>query len=678
MSEYVLTPNLGLYKPAVDADEDHWGDHLNLNADKLDSVLSTTSSGLFLPLAGGQMKGALLLNATAPVDASEAAPKRYVDALRSYADTTFLKLSGGTMTGSLHLKPGTPPAADEAVPKSYVDAAITAGTGNYVLKTGDTMTGDLNIVASYASVILKKSAAGAGYANQLVGYTGGNARWNLQVGDSTAESGSDLGSDFAIHRYNDAGAYIDTPFTIARATGRVNITRDGLTVFGHDRMTLDAGTGHAIIRYNNNLHQWWAGNDPADSGNWNVYDQNAERTVLKCQTDGNVYAPLGFYSGYIESYGYIVSRNNTIVRHGNNPTLTVHNTQGYAGGMMCEAGGRLTFGFTGGAGENLDWQMFFDRGGYAQFRYTVNFPNIYVSDRVNTYQSMNRSGIFRVADNDAYYMERSSSDGHWRWVDNWGTKFTVYNYGDIRAEGTAFAAGHHFCWGNHYANGQWDCYFGGSGHKYTQYQGGGWYWDWDNSNGNLWWNTASGWGLLLQNDRVCQFPSTVYIQGQLVGNSNNIGMRYDSGSYSNGHNVLFGYNNVYSGAGTASFNNGGAVVWFANASDARLKTNIAPADFDCLGTARRIPLHQYDWVDVPDCWGLKKARRKLKLRKDPRRRIGVVAQEVIKVFPEGVVAGDNFETHLGRIWSLDHNNMIALLIGAVQQLSERIEELEAA
>jgi hypothetical protein len=40
MSEYALTPRLGLYKPTIDADDDLWGDHLNANADKLDSRVS--------------------------------------------------------------------------------------------------------------------------------------------------------------------------------------------------------------------------------------------------------------------------------------------------------------------------------------------------------------------------------------------------------------------------------------------------------------------------------------------------------------------------------------------------------------------------------------------------------------------------------------------------------------
>lgn len=53
--------------------------------------------------------------------------------------------------------------------------------------------------------------------------TAGSSRWAVTV-DSTSESGSNVGSDFSIDRYNDAGTYIDTPFEIKRDTGMADIT----------------------------------------------------------------------------------------------------------------------------------------------------------------------------------------------------------------------------------------------------------------------------------------------------------------------------------------------------------------------------------------------------------------------------------------------------------------------
>jgi hypothetical protein len=49
--------------------------------------------------------------------------------------------------------------------------------------------------------------------------TGDEFRWAIVKG-STAESGSNAGSDFAINRYDDDGNYLGTSIAISRATGR--------------------------------------------------------------------------------------------------------------------------------------------------------------------------------------------------------------------------------------------------------------------------------------------------------------------------------------------------------------------------------------------------------------------------------------------------------------------------
>ena len=51
-------------------------------------------------------------------------------------------------------------------------------------------------------------------------YTNGSLRWG-QGANATAEAGADAGSDWAINRYSDAGAYLSTPFFIPRATGHI-------------------------------------------------------------------------------------------------------------------------------------------------------------------------------------------------------------------------------------------------------------------------------------------------------------------------------------------------------------------------------------------------------------------------------------------------------------------------
>lgn len=53
----------------------------------------------------------------------------------------------------------------------------------------------------------------------VTGWTGGSQRWHVVLGNSLSESGGNVGSDFTIGRYNDAGAQIDNPISIARSTG---------------------------------------------------------------------------------------------------------------------------------------------------------------------------------------------------------------------------------------------------------------------------------------------------------------------------------------------------------------------------------------------------------------------------------------------------------------------------
>jgi hypothetical protein len=88
----------------------------------------------YLPLAGGQMTGALLL-AGMPTTAAEAANRGYVDTqignlpppndfTKLEADTLYLSLGGGSITGHLFLLAGNPVDPRQAVTRSYVDAEI--------------------------------------------------------------------------------------------------------------------------------------------------------------------------------------------------------------------------------------------------------------------------------------------------------------------------------------------------------------------------------------------------------------------------------------------------------------------------------------------------------------------------------------------------------------------------
>lgn len=81
-----------------------------------------------------------------------------------------------------------------------------------------------SITLSNAAPVLFISKTASGQDTALLGQTGGLSRWLINLGNATAESGANAGSNFAINRYSDAGSFIDTTFTIVRSTGAATFT----------------------------------------------------------------------------------------------------------------------------------------------------------------------------------------------------------------------------------------------------------------------------------------------------------------------------------------------------------------------------------------------------------------------------------------------------------------------
>jgi hypothetical protein len=129
-------------------------------------------------------------------------------------------------------------------------ADVTAtgfGAGSFVPVTGyATVTGPLTFTPAAgrdAYIVLNKSASGP--ADYILGQTAGLARWQVTLGDTAPESGSNTGSNFAISATADDGVTsLGAWLSIARATGVVTITSllgagSGGTI---NNFTLDAGT----------------------------------------------------------------------------------------------------------------------------------------------------------------------------------------------------------------------------------------------------------------------------------------------------------------------------------------------------------------------------------------------------------------------------------------------------
>ncbi|MET0167523.1 MAG: tail fiber domain-containing protein [Vicinamibacterales bacterium] len=94
---------------------------------------------------------------------------------------------------------------------------VNTPAGAFVPVTGGTMTGDLTIRnAAWPALWIDTVGAAAGASIYLT--RDNKQRWVIRS-ESDAETGSNAGSTFKIYRCNDAGAALDSPLTINRATG---------------------------------------------------------------------------------------------------------------------------------------------------------------------------------------------------------------------------------------------------------------------------------------------------------------------------------------------------------------------------------------------------------------------------------------------------------------------------
>lgn len=87
---------------------------------------------------------------------------------------------------------------------------VMTSTGNPSLIIGANTTTTPELILNGASANRKR----------IRFMTAGFDRWNIRQGN-TAESGSDAGSEFELVAFNDAGAGIDSPISIVRATGGI-------------------------------------------------------------------------------------------------------------------------------------------------------------------------------------------------------------------------------------------------------------------------------------------------------------------------------------------------------------------------------------------------------------------------------------------------------------------------
>jgi hypothetical protein len=126
----------------------------------------------------------------------------------------------------------------------------------------------------------------AGYALSLVFRTAASNRWTFHV-TSTAESGSNAGSNFSLYRYDDAGTIIDAPFAVTRSTGVVAFTQTptvggtAVSLVGHTHsyLPLSGGTITGGVTLDQGAHLNRGGN-VTSSGWQQVYGLSASKAIV--------------------------------------------------------------------------------------------------------------------------------------------------------------------------------------------------------------------------------------------------------------------------------------------------------------------------------------------------------------------------------------------------------------
>ncbi len=149
---------------------------------------------------------------------------------------------------------------------------FTSGTDRMTISTSGNVgigtTAPIGLLHLYKAASATRLAIdGDAGQNRLISYrTGAVQRFGLYV-NNTAESGANVGSDFAVRAYNDAGTLLSTPLFIQRSTGNVGIgttsPATSLQVNGTARATrlnstggivdFDAQTGNNFIQITSSI-----------------------------------------------------------------------------------------------------------------------------------------------------------------------------------------------------------------------------------------------------------------------------------------------------------------------------------------------------------------------------------------------------------------------------------------
>lgn len=179
--------------------------------------------------------------------------------------------------GNEVVESGSGNAGSDYVLNAYSDAGAYLKTALRIMRSSSIAIfggTSLNIAPAAGDSLLKMDRSVAASTSAIItGSVTGLQRWNMILGASAAETGSNAGSDFYIQRCNDAGAYLGNVVHIARNTGTVELSND-LSVAGNLYAAsgmgfLWDGGGFNYLRMGANSTNWsWQWNRSTGLLNW--------------------------------------------------------------------------------------------------------------------------------------------------------------------------------------------------------------------------------------------------------------------------------------------------------------------------------------------------------------------------------------------------------------------------
>ena len=182
--------------------------------------------------------------------------------------------------------------------------------------------------------------------------------------------------------------------------------------------------------------------------------------------------------------------------------------------------------------------------------------------------------------------------------------------------------------------------------------------------------TSTG-GTLTERMRITSGGGVNVGSGVLTSNTNDGNILVDEGIYIGTFN---GDNQIRS----SSAGGGSATLFIGNqsiqtSSDRRIKQNIVDTEIDALSKLEKVKVVDFNWNDPSDkAINNKNARGKW---------TGCIAQEIVDIFPHAVNAprpeGKEIDYTSENLWTIQYEHLVPVLIKAIQELTAKVEALEA-